>query len=415
MSEDIGELMPFDEFCANLFKDDKKVVKPEKMIKYGLSFNKPNNWTPLEISFSDVDSYDFSKNFNEYLISEEFVHLYFDFDTIKSMDEFEDVCEWLAGLSEVFGEYSMGGYCDNDEMAEMGFRKYEAGGHWLSMHVVFFETCISSEDLVQIMKHTEKKGFSTDGVHKLCDPNVYKLVSRKAGQTSRQVMRHVLSDKIYKPNDVKNRANHGFILDGLKPSTQIIQIRGSERVITEKEWGKVFKVKKQARITAPSPSVNTAQPVRTTQPSSLDVSERLIRLNDEEMSKLQSELQQVSELNTELDDELEKVLAENTAKAHNLHTLKNKPLHDNNTSRISKKRYNTPNTTISSSSISVKKNGKKKVSRTSSTIKSEKSKNYTISDLTFVEAEIIRLTEENDDLRKELRRLDKLAYLTPPK
>ena len=143
--------------------------------------------------------------------------------------------------------------------------------------------------------------------------------------------------------------------------------------------------------------------------------EKIKQQYDEEMSKLQSELQQVSELNTELDDELEKVLAENTAKAHNLHTLKNKPLHENNTSRISKKRYNTPNTTISSSSISVKKNGKKKVSRTSSTIKSEKSKNYTISDLTFVEAEIIRLTEENDDLRKELRRLDKLAYLTPPK
>ena len=296
MYEDINEVLMWDadDFCANLFKDDKKTKNPEKTIKYGLSFNKPNNWAPLEISFSDVDSYDFSKNFNEYLISEEFVHLYFDFDTIKSMDEFEDVCEWLAGLSEVFGQFSMGGYCDNDEMAEMGFRKYEAGGHWLSMHVVFYETCIASDDLVQIMKHTEKKGFSTDGVHKLCDPNVYKLVSRKAGQTSRQIMRHVLSDKIYKPNDVKNRANHGFILDGLKPSTQIIQVRGSERVITEKEWSKVFKVKKQARITAPSQSIDALQNralspnVRNVPPSSLEVSEGLIRLTDEEMSKLLS-------------------------------------------------------------------------------------------------------------------------------
>lgn len=51
------------------------------------------------------------------------------------------------------------------------------------------------------MKHTEKKGYSTKGVHNLCDPDVYKIVSKKEGQTIRQLFRHVLSDKIFKPND----------------------------------------------------------------------------------------------------------------------------------------------------------------------------------------------------------------------
>ena len=49
MYEDINEVLMWDadDFCANLFKDDKKTKNPEKTIKYGLSFNKPNNWAPL--------------------------------------------------------------------------------------------------------------------------------------------------------------------------------------------------------------------------------------------------------------------------------------------------------------------------------------------------------------------------------
>ena len=100
----------------------------QRMIKYDICFNIPKNVKPKEISFEDVDNYDFSKHFNEFLVDEDYVHLYFDFDTIKSNDEFDDVCCWLDRLVEVFGEYSMGGYCDNDDMAAMGFRKYEDGG-----------------------------------------------------------------------------------------------------------------------------------------------------------------------------------------------------------------------------------------------------------------------------------------------
>lgn len=287
----------------------QQTQQKQRMIKYDVCFNRTKDAKPKEISFEDVDNYDFSKHFNEFLVDEDYVHLYFDFDTIKSNDEFDDVCCWLGRLVEVFGEYSMGGYCDNDDMAEVGFRKYEDGGHWLSMHVVFYQTCISSEDLVHIMKHTQKTGYLTDGVHKLCDPNVYKLVSTKAGQTSRQVMRHVLSDKIYKLNSTENKANHGCILGDLKPSTQIIQIRGTEPIITQEQWGKLFKVKSDNCIQntkEKTDSVNNevtktakektdsvdsvvtkTKSVKKSKPEllNLDASENLIKLSDEEMSE----------------------------------------------------------------------------------------------------------------------------------
>ena len=104
---------------------------------------------------------------------------------------------YASGLvSEVFGECSMGGYCDNDEMAAEGFRKYEAGNHWLSMHVVFYETCISTSDLVKIMNHKSGKGFTTKGVHPLCDPAPYKVASKLTGEKSRQALQVKNQDRL---------------------------------------------------------------------------------------------------------------------------------------------------------------------------------------------------------------------------
>ena len=231
-----------DDEIESLLKVVKNKSKNENKIKYDICFNRPNNFTPKEIKFDDVDKYDFSKGFTEFLISEKYVHLYFDFDSISSEDEFLDVYNWLEKLEFVFGPFSYGGYCNNEEMATYGFRQFNEGGHFLSMHVVFYETCISTVDLQKIMKHTAKKGFSTKGIHRLCDPNVYKLVSKKEGQTTRQLFRHVLADKIYKVGDEQNKLNHGTIIGGKKPSTQIVQIRGNERVIKENEWKQIFTV-----------------------------------------------------------------------------------------------------------------------------------------------------------------------------
>ena len=71
----------------------------------------------LELMNNDeINDYDFSKGFTEYIISNDFVHLYFDFDSIKNEEEFESVMKWLDKLKEVFGNYSYGGYCNNDSM-----------------------------------------------------------------------------------------------------------------------------------------------------------------------------------------------------------------------------------------------------------------------------------------------------------
>ena len=257
--------------------------KSENKIKYDVCFNRPNNFIPHEISFSEVDSYDFTKGFTEFLISEQYVHLYFDFDSIKTEDEFLDVYNWLESLSKVFGAFSYGGYCDNKEMEAYGFRKFEEGGHFLSMHVVFYETCIKTTELQAIMKHTEKKGFSTKGVHKLCDPNVYKLVSKKQGQKTRQLFRHVMSDKIYKVGDEKNKLNHGLICENLKPSTQIVQIRGNEKVIGKKEWGMLFKLKDDEKV---NENKSVDRLIDDISNNDLNVDDKLILLEESDLLEL---------------------------------------------------------------------------------------------------------------------------------
>lgn len=70
----------------------KNESKFERLIKYDVMMMRPNNAKPLIISFDEVDKYDFKKNaFIEFIISEDFVHLYFDFDTINTIEELNDV------------------------------------------------------------------------------------------------------------------------------------------------------------------------------------------------------------------------------------------------------------------------------------------------------------------------------------
>lgn len=264
--------------------------KLERKIKYDICFNRPNNFKPKEIRFDGVNSYDFSQGFTEYLISEDFVHLYFDFDSIQSEDEFLDVWEWLEKVKTVFGSYSIGGYCDNEEMEGYGFRRYEEGEHYLSMHVVFYESAISTVDLQKIMKHTAKKGFSTKGIHQLCDPNVYKLVSKKADQTCRQLFRHVMSDKIFRVGDEKNKLNHGFILDGKEAVTQIVQIRGNERVITKDQWNVLFEIVEKAEVKDVVPQMKVKNDIDMYL-SDLNVNDGLIILNDNDMESLLKEFE----------------------------------------------------------------------------------------------------------------------------
>ena len=218
--------------------------EPERMIQYANKIQFSNNSKPLEISFDDVDKFDFKKKaFVEVITNQTHVHLYFDFDSIKTEDEYTDVIAWLDSLTDVFGPYSIGGYCNNETMKKHGYRLIKGDEHYLSIHVIYYETTITTEDLVSIMNWTKAKGFAMQGVHPLCDPNVYKLVARNGKNSSMQKFRHVLSDKIYDADSPNNKKNHGCILNGNKPSTQIVQIRGNERIITESDWRTLFSEK----------------------------------------------------------------------------------------------------------------------------------------------------------------------------
>lgn len=240
----------FDQMAANnLSKSNAEEHRPttanelegkseERKVKFDVQINRPNNFKPQEITFEDIDKYYFTKVFIEFILTEKFVHLYFDFDSISSEDEFISVIDWLESLKEVFGPYTYGGYANDESMSkDYEFRYFPEGKHFLSMHAIFYSTCISTSDLQAIMKHTEKNGFSTKGVHEKCDPNVYKLVPRSGKDGSRQLFRHVLSDKIGCKEPSKN---HGTLIDNAKPSDHIVQIRGNEPIIYKDKWSEIF-------------------------------------------------------------------------------------------------------------------------------------------------------------------------------
>ena len=194
-------------------------------------------WT---LKREDVNTFKFQETgFFENLKGLEFVRPYFDFDELSSREEYDEVVDWLDSLSEIFGEYSLAGYTDDVEMSELGFRFNPEGNHFLSVHAVFYTVRIKQNELAQIMRWTEKKGFTSVTVNKHCDHEVYKT------QDKRQLMRMMLSPKWLHPpeKDVngENKDNWGYILRLKKPETQIITPAGDERVVGLDDWDKLTK------------------------------------------------------------------------------------------------------------------------------------------------------------------------------
>ena len=236
------------------------VPENNQTITYGYTMNISNkNWLK-EISFEGVNKFDFKNyGFNEYIIGQGYVHPYFDFDDISNEEDTADAIEWLDSLTPLFGDYSLGGLTTSESLANaFGFRYVEKDKHYISMHAVFYQTAIDVNDLVRIMHHTTVKGFSMNGVNKFCDSAVYKIAMKENGKESRQLFRHVMSDKRVKvpprekgqtddeyrqavlAYDSGNRDNHGYIINGDTPDKQIVQVRGGERIIEEWEWSKYF-------------------------------------------------------------------------------------------------------------------------------------------------------------------------------
>ena len=119
----------------------------ERLVKYNTRFNIPASVKPKSISSDDIDDYDFTKGFTEFFINVDNVHLYFDFDQIKTQDDLIDLFDWLYKLEEVFGEFTYGGYSNDQEIAnDYELRYIENDEHYVSMHVIYHTTCISSND-----------------------------------------------------------------------------------------------------------------------------------------------------------------------------------------------------------------------------------------------------------------------------
>ena len=93
--------------------------------------------------------------------------------------------------------------------------------HYVSMHVIYHTTCISSNDLITLTKRTDElrsdqrsSGFIYN-INDLVDVSAYSLAKR-------QLFRYVLSDKIFKVNDERNKSNHGLLANKAKPSQHIV-------------------------------------------------------------------------------------------------------------------------------------------------------------------------------------------------
>ena len=199
------------------------------MIKYYTKLCVNSRQTPLTISHEEVNSYNFEHEaFLECLKEPEEIRLFFDIDKLADEEDYEQFLEWLTKVSEVFGPYSIGGYSNDRIFAvKYGFKFIDGDTHFLSAHIVFYDTKIKAEDLMTIMVH-RYRSFVNHEVHEEVDHQIYKL-------RTRQLMRHVLSRKYYGPGDNANRDNAGYILNDLKPEHQIITPDGQERLIPKDE------------------------------------------------------------------------------------------------------------------------------------------------------------------------------------
>lgn len=167
-----------------------------------------------------------------------YLHLFFDIDDIKDANEYLELRKWLDSLKPVFGDYAIGGYCNNDTMAAFGFKKIEGAKKYASLHISFYETAVDADELYQFGKK------STKGMWPKIDESIYRVQNPKGEKSvKKHGMRFVLSDKVYGgKDDAKNTKTAGIILDGKPPHTCVYQVWGGERIVPKEEWSKVFTI-----------------------------------------------------------------------------------------------------------------------------------------------------------------------------
>ena len=239
---------------------DELIEQPssEHMILYEKHIDLADNKF-LTISHNDIDKYNFREGFNEFITDQQYLRLFCDIDDIVPKNEkndgvelsFDDkiarvdeVFNYLDSLKSVFGEYTYGGYSIDKRVAEKyNLRLFadDPDKHFISMHAVYYQTCLSKSDIIDIFQYRNGQ-YLTEGVSKYFDPEVYKIQKRRA-------FRHVLSDKIFTSSTRNTKLNHAdYINDSLLgpklgvPSNAVVQINGLERVVEKSEWEKLFKL-----------------------------------------------------------------------------------------------------------------------------------------------------------------------------
>lgn len=201
--------------------------------------------TLKKINKEKFDRYNFNKNsFIEQLIHYKdqplYVHLFFDFDDISSTTEYEELIKWLDSLKSVFGDYSIGGYCNNDEMAAFGYKLIATATKYASLHVAFYQTAINADEIRLMCKK------STKGMWSKIDESIY-TIQNPTKDTQKQAMRFVLSNKVYGRRNMPDVEAAGNILGEKMPHTCTYQVWGGERIVSREEWSKIFTIAEEEK------------------------------------------------------------------------------------------------------------------------------------------------------------------------
>lgn len=179
------------------------------------------------ILHNDVNTYDFSKGFNERLSkTTEYIRIYIDCDHISNINEYNQFINYCNSIKNTLGDYSIGGYTNDIDISnQIGLKYIKNADKIISIHIVFYQVRTKPSVLNDFIKQNKDK------LDTQIDTNVYKL-------STSQLFRHCMSDKRISATNIKQTA--GNILNGLSPSTQIITADGSEQEIDNETLMKAF-------------------------------------------------------------------------------------------------------------------------------------------------------------------------------